>query len=112
MAITSLADHTKASEELMALSKAKGATPPAALDAGRKTAVEKPDKKRAAAFDKAFMAQMVVDHRKSVALFETAATSAKDPDIKAFATKTLPTLEAHLTMAQTTSKSTAKASPS
>ena len=58
------------------------------------------------------MAQMVVDYRESVALFETAATSVKDSDIKAFATKRLSTLEAHLTMAQTTSKSSAKASSS
>lgn len=55
---------------------------------------------------------MTVDHRQSVALFETAATTAKDSDIKAFATTRLPTLEAHLTMAQTTSKSSAKASSS
>lgn len=107
-----VADHIKANEEVTTLSKAKDVTPSAALDAEHKTAVEKLGETRAAAFDKALMAQMVVDHRQSVALLETAATSAKDFEIKAFATKRLPTLEAHLSVAQTTSKSSAKASSS
>jgi len=40
---------------------------------------------------------MVDDHKKDVDEFKETANDAKDPDIKAFASKTLPTLEEHLT---------------
>lgn len=53
-------------------------------------------------FDKAYMKHMVDDHKKDVSEFEKASRSAKDPEVKAFAAKTLPTLKAHLQQAQTT----------
>ena len=40
------------------------------------------------------------DHKKAVKAFEKASNEAKDADVKAFATKTLPTLKEHLTMAE------------
>jgi putative membrane protein len=52
-----------------------------------------------AEFDKAYMQHMVGDHEKAVALFQTAANSAQDADIKAYATKTLPTLQEHARLA-------------
>ena len=39
---------------------------------------------------------MVSDHRSTVEMFENYATTGKDPDVKAFAQQTLPTLKAHL----------------
>jgi putative membrane protein len=39
-------------------------------------------------------------HQKTVDLFKDAAAEAKDADVKAFAQKTLPTLQEHLTMAK------------
>jgi len=41
---------------------------------------------------------MLDDHVKDVAAFEKESTSGTDPDVKAFATKTLPTLKQHLKM--------------
>ncbi len=41
---------------------------------------------------------MVADHEKDVAAFNSVAKGAVDADVKAFAAKTLPTLEAHLQM--------------
>ncbi len=43
---------------------------------------------------------MVADHQKAVALFTKESTNGKDPELKAFATKTLPTLKEHLEMAK------------
>jgi hypothetical protein len=43
---------------------------------------------------------MVKDHKHDVAEVEKAAKSAKDPDVKAFAEATLPTLRTHLSMAE------------
>ena len=50
------------------------------------------------------MQHMLADHRKDVAAFKTESTSGKDPDVKAWATKTLPTLEDHLKVARETAK--------
>jgi putative membrane protein len=46
------------------------------------------------------MTHMVADHKKDIAEFEKEASSGKDPEIKAFAAKTLPTLREHLKLAQ------------
>jgi len=39
-------------------------------------------------------------HRKDIAAFEAEAAHADDPDLRAFAARTLPTLRAHLQMAE------------
>jgi putative membrane protein len=48
------------------------------------------------AFDREYINLMVKDHESAVKDFEKASTKAKDPDVRAFATKTLPTLREHL----------------
>jgi putative membrane protein len=57
-------------------------------------------KKDAKKFDREYMEHMVKEHKKDVSEFEKQARNAKDPDVKAFASKTLPTLKEHLAMAQ------------
>lgn len=49
---------------------------------------------------KAFGTQMVKDHVEDVAQFRKESKTAKDADMKSFASTTLPTLEHHLKMAQ------------
>ena len=51
-------------------------------------------------FDTEYMQAMVKDHKSAVESFEKASKEAKDADVKAFATKTLPTLKHHLSMAE------------
>ena len=54
-----------------------------------------------ASFDRAFIQKVgVSDHQEDIKLFEMASRSAKDADVKAWATKTLPTLKEHLAEAQ------------
>jgi putative membrane protein len=53
-----------------------------------------------AAFDRAYMQAMLVDHRKDVNEFRMESKSGKDADVKGWAGKTLPTLEEHLKLAQ------------
>jgi len=97
-------DHSKANDELGNLAKSKGVTPPAALDSEHQKVVDKLSKLNGAAFDRAFMSQMLTDHKKTIALFNKTSVSAKDSDIKSFATKTLPTLKSHLQMAEQANK--------
>jgi putative membrane protein len=96
-------DHGNANAELRAIIAKKGVTIPGGL--GPHMAVRnKLEKLQGATFDEEYMKAMVEDHTKAVSLFEGAAKSA-DADIKAFATKTLPTLREHRQMAQELSKS-------
>lgn len=90
-------DHTKANNELMALAKRKGiALPPASA-----SSMASPlSGKTGAAFDNAFAKQAVADHQKAVALFQQEAKSGADPDLKAWASSTLPTLQSHLDAAK------------
>jgi putative membrane protein len=95
-------DHTKANDELKQIASSKGITLPADLDAKHKSKMDKMQKLSGAQFDKAYMDDMVADHKEDVADFRKEAKSGKDSDIKGFAAKTLPTLEDHLKMAQST----------
>lgn len=90
-------DHSGANTELMALASAKGVMLPATEKKDEKL-TEKWTKKVKNA-DEEYMEEMVSDHKDAVDLFEKAAKS-EDHEIAAFAQKTLPTLQHHLTMAQ------------
>jgi len=87
-------DHTTANEELKALASSKGVTLPTALPADKKKRLDKIAK--AKDFDKEFVDEVGVDdHQHDIKLFEKASSDADDAQVKAFATKTLPTLKAH-----------------
>lgn len=93
-------DHSKANDELKQWAQQKNVTLPTELDAKHKATHERLAKLSGAAFDKAYMADMVADHVQDVAAFKKESTAAKDPDLKAFVTTTLPTLEDHLKQAR------------
>ena len=95
-------DHSKANDELKQVATGKGMTLPSDLDAKHKNTMAKLQKLSGAQFDRAYMDEMVADHKTDVAEFKKESTSGKDSDVKAFAAKTLPTLEDHLKMAQST----------
>jgi putative membrane protein len=93
-------DHTKANEELMTLATSKGMTLPTELDQKHRADVTKLSGMSGAAFDRAYAKMMVNDHKKKVDNFEKQSERGSDPDLKAFATKTLPTVQEHLQMAR------------
>ena len=94
-------DHGKAGEELKKIAQDKGVTPPAELDGKHKRLHERLSKLSGAEFDRAYMEEMVKDHRNDVKEFQREAGRAKDPDVKSYASKTLPTLQEHLKQAET-----------
>jgi putative membrane protein len=99
-----VSDHGKANGELTQLATSKNITLPTAPDAKEKATHDRLAKLSGPAFDRAYMNMMLADHKKAVAAFKRESANGKDPDVKAFAAKTLPTLQEHLTMAQTTDK--------
>ena len=63
--------------------------------------VEKLGKLQGDAFDREYVKTVgVKDHEKDIKAFEKASKDAKDPELKAWASKTLPTLKEHLAMAR------------
>jgi putative membrane protein len=95
-------DHSKANDELKSVAGGKGIQLPSAPDKKHQKDMDEMSKKDAKKFDHEYMEMMVKEHKKDVSEFEKQSKSAKDPDIKAFASKTLPTLKDHLQMAQST----------
>jgi putative membrane protein len=93
-------DHTRAGNELKKLATSKGIILQDEMDAEGQAAMTRLSGLRGAAFDRAYMEMMVDDHEKDVAAFQTEATSGTDADFKAFAARTLPTLQTHLRLAK------------
>jgi putative membrane protein len=93
-------DHGKANQELMSLAQSKGITLPTEIDEKHKKDMTKLSSLSGAEFDREYGKMMLSDHRKDVSEFEKQSTRGTDADLKAFATKTLPTLKEHLKMAE------------
>jgi putative membrane protein len=93
-------DHSKANDQLKQLASQKGVTLPTGLDAKDQATKDRLSKLQGAAFDKAYMKDMVMDHKQDVAEFKKESMSAHDSDLKSWAGQTLPTLESHLQQAE------------
>lgn len=89
-------DHSKANDELKALAKSKNITLPTVIDRDEQKVKDNLSAKSGADFDKAYVSNMIDDHKKDIKDFEDASNNCKDADLKAFAVKTLPTLKMHL----------------
>jgi len=98
-------DHTKASDQLKSIAAKENITLPTELDAKHKAMVDKMSGMSGAAFDRAYMADMVKDHQHDVADFQKESTSGSDDALKAWAGTTLPTLQEHLRIAKETDSS-------
>ncbi|MFN2452794.1 MAG: DUF4142 domain-containing protein [Pyrinomonadaceae bacterium] len=93
-------DHTRANNELMQVASSKGIALSKELKDEHKKTVERLSKLSNEQFDRAYANDMVEDHVKDVADFQKQAEQGADKDVKAFAAKTLPTLQEHLRMAR------------
>jgi putative membrane protein len=91
-------DHNKASHDLEALAKQKGVMLPA--DDAKLVSSMPLAQKTGSDFDMAFAKMIVEDHQKDIAAFEKEISSGTDPDVKSWASNTLPTLRKHLADAQ------------
>lgn len=91
-----VADHGRANEELTRLAAARGVGTPTDSDRRHRRTMERLGQQQGADFDRSFAEAMVDDHERTVKLFEAQSRRGEDAEIKAFATRTLPTLREHL----------------
>jgi putative membrane protein len=91
-------DHTKANDELKQLASSKGVTIPSQLPEHHQKMLDKLS--NASDFDKSFKEAAVKDHKKDIKEFEKTLKKSNDTELKAWISKTLPTLQEHLRMAE------------
>lgn len=88
--------HTKSLSALTALAKSKNITLPEAQTDDGQDAYKKLTEKTGNEFDKEYADMMVKGHKDAISLFENASNDATDPDIKSWASTSLPDLRTHL----------------
>lgn len=93
-------DHSQANSDLVSMGDKMSITLPTELDKEHQDIKNKLSKLNGAKFDKEYMKAMVDDHQKDVNDFQKQSGSAINSDVKAFASKTLPTLQQHLDLAK------------
>jgi putative membrane protein len=89
-------DHSAANDKLKAIASRKGVKLPTSPSVAQMATKTKLEVLSGSAFDKSYIKGMVEDHQEDIKEFQTEAASGQDPDAKAYAVATLPTLQAHL----------------
>jgi putative membrane protein len=91
-------DHSKANDELKTVAMKQKIDLPTSLDSKHQATVDRLSKLSGAAFDRAYVREMVKDHDQDVMEFKKESTSGQDAAVRDFASKTLPTLQEHQRM--------------
>lgn len=92
-----ITDHTKAEDELTVLLKALAITEPsAALEPAQIEEIKLMQGVQNQDFDRIYVNAQINAHEAAVAAFRTFGASGSPPQVRAWAAKTLPTLEMHL----------------
>ncbi len=94
-------DHAAAHEELLRIARERGLTPPERMPATQEAAIHALGRSEGAAFDRRFVQTVGIEqHRRTIAMFERARRQARDPALKAWLDKAIPTLRRHLAGAE------------
>ncbi|MBF9237007.1 DUF4142 domain-containing protein [Hymenobacter sp. BT683] len=98
--------HTAATQELKAMASPLGVQLPPTMLPVHQAMLDKLRDKSGSDFDEAYMDLMEKAHKLDIAMFEVKSNAADKVQIQAFATKSLPALRTHLTMADAIEKKT------
>jgi putative membrane protein len=101
-------DHSKANDQLKEIASKENISIPASLDSKHQSRIEKLSKLSGPDFDKAYVKDQLKDHKKDVSQFKSEAENGSNPNIKQFASTTLPILQEHLSMVQDLNKNEKK----
>jgi putative membrane protein len=97
-------DHSAANEKLQSLAASKGISLPTSSSIGDMATKGKLDVLSGDTFDKSYIKSQIKAHHEAIALFKKESMSGQDPEAKAFAAATLPTLHEHLVKADAAAK--------
>lgn len=89
-------DHSKINDMVKAIAVTKNISIPKMPGAKEQKIISKLTAKTGKDFDKAYINDMIEDHKDDIKAFQTAAKKCLDPDVKSFAAKTIPILQEHL----------------
>lgn len=94
-------DHTKAQATLQSIAKSKGITLPTETDMAHKTLTTALRLLSGTTFDKQYIARVGVgDHERAEELLEKTIKETSDQELKAYAEKTIKTVQHHLSVAR------------
>jgi len=91
-----ITDHTKAADTLMAIAAKENITLPTTMDADHQSKYNATQDMSGNDFIKNYVNLMVADHKGAVDLITNESQNGKNPALKAFAAKILPTIQMHL----------------
>jgi putative membrane protein len=89
-------DHSAGNDKLKSVAASKNITLPTSPSAAQMATKAKLKVLSGESFDKSYIKGMVKGHQDTIAEFKKEASSGQDPDAKAFAQATLPTIQMHL----------------
>jgi len=89
-------DHTAANEKLNAIASSEGIELPTSSSVGQMASKTKLEVLSGDTFDKAYIKNQAAAHVDTATLFKKEIASGEDAKAKAFASETLPTVQAHL----------------
>jgi putative membrane protein len=92
-------EHGAANQDLMRLAQQKGVTLPQEMDAAHRATMDRLATLSGAAFDQAYMSEMVKDHHHAAALYTREAREGQDADVRALANKGLTRISEHQRLA-------------
>jgi putative membrane protein len=95
-----LDDHTRAKAELAHLAVAKHIELPDDVETKQQAMADRLGSLSGSNFDRAYVDAMLDDHEEDVEHFKHKASTTQDAAIKAWVSRTLPTLETHLRLAR------------
>ncbi len=88
-------DHSKANQELARLAQKLDVATPTKLDADQEAEAARLATLSGPEFDREYMRSQLADHDETLAIFERQTAPGKDGDVKAWASRMIPTLRSH-----------------
>jgi len=93
-------DHTRLNQELQSVASRSGVNLPPTPSTKDQEEYNRLSKLNGADFDHAYIQAMIAAHRADLKEFRRESDQGTDPEMKDFATKSIPTLEEHLKLAE------------
>ncbi len=93
-------DHARAVDKLMGIAALDNLGAPTDIDKEHQAEVDQLSKASGAAFDKAYLAQVVKDHRQDLALYQKEVAGGSGSDLKSWSAAEILTIQDHIERAQ------------